>query len=177
MKYCSQCGQPVSLSIPEGDDRHRHVCNVCNTIHYQNPKIIAGILPVFEDKILLCRRAIEPRHGLWTLPAGFMENEESTLEAARRETWEEAQARTCMEHLYVVLSVPRISQVYMIYLAQLEAPEFGPGEESLEVKLFAEEEVPWEEIAFHTVRRTLEFYFADRSKKNDFPMKDETLIL
>ncbi len=176
MKYCNQCGQPVSLAIPEGDDRHRHICDSCNTIHYQNPKIIAGTLPVFDNRVLLCRRAIEPRSGLWTLPAGFMENEESTLDAARRETWEEARARTSREELYTVLSVPRISQVYLFYLARLEEPEFGPGEESLEVRLFSEQEIPWDEIAFHTVRRTLKYYFADKAR-NSFPLRDETLML
>ena len=174
MKYCSECGTPVSLSVPEGDDRERHVCGSCHTVHYQNPKIIAGTIPMVGEQVLLCRRAIEPRHGLWTLPAGFMENGESTLEAARRETWEEACARTCREKLYTVLSIPTISQVYMFYRAELEHPDYSAGPESLEVKLFSEADIPWEQLAFRTVARTLEYYFADHSR-SQFVFRDETL--
>ena len=174
MKYCSACGTTVSLSIPEGDDRERHVCNGCQAIHYQNPKIIAGTIPVSGDQILLCRRAIEPRHGFWTLPAGFMETDESVLEAARRETWEEARARTCREELYTIISIPRISQVYMFYRAELEHPDFAPGEESLEVRLFHQEDIPWDKLAFHTVARTLKLFFADRERQR-FVVRDETL--
>lgn len=174
MKFCSECGTKVTITIPEGDDRERHVCPSCEAIHYQNPKIVAGTIPVIGNQILLCRRAIEPRHGLWTLPAGFMENGESTKEAARRETWEEACARTCREELYTVISIPRINQVYMIYRAELEEPEFAPGAESLEVQLFSEEDIPWDELAFRTVSRTLEFFFADR-RREQFVLRDETL--
>ncbi len=174
MKFCSQCGTEVKLIVPEGDDRERHVCGSCKTIHYQNPKIIAGTLPIVGDKILLCRRAIEPRHGYWTLPAGFMENHESTVEAARRETWEEACAVTADEELYAILSVPHISQVYLFYRAELAKPEFAPGQESLEVRLFSEEEIPWGELAFPTITKALKYYFSDR-KNNHFPLREETL--
>ena len=174
MKFCSECGTKVTITIPEGDDRERHVCPSCETIHYRNPKIVAGTIPVVDGQILLCRRAIEPRHGLWTLPAGFMENGESTKEAARRETWEEACAHTCREELYTVISIPHINQVYMIYRAELEKPEFAPGAESLEVQLFSEGDIPWDELAFRTVSRTLEFFFADR-RREQFILRDETL--
>ncbi|MTI12435.1 NUDIX hydrolase [Sansalvadorimonas verongulae] len=174
MKFCSECGTRVTLTIPKGDDRERHVCPACNTIHYQNPNIIAGTIPVLGDQVLLCRRAIEPRYGLWTLPAGFMENGESTIEAARRETWEEACTRTRCEELYTVISIPSINQVYMFYRAELDKPEFAPGQESLEVNLFDEKDIPWDKLAFRTVARTLEFYFMDRHRKQ-FALRDETL--
>ncbi|CAM3584531.1 NUDIX hydrolase [Parendozoicomonas haliclonae] len=174
MKFCSLCGSELTLGIPEGDDRERHICDSCETIHYQNPKIVAGTLPIVGDKVLLCRRAIEPRKGFWTLPAGFMENEESVKEAARRETWEEACARTCQEELYTIISIPYISQVYMMYRAELSEPGFAAGPESLEVRLFSEEEIPWKELAFRTVSRTLELFFQDRAT-GTFPLHDETL--
>lgn len=171
MKFCSQCGGPVSLRVPEGDNRLRHVCSVCRTIHYQNPLIVAGCIPVWEDRILLCRRAIEPRHGLWTLPAGFMEKGETTAQAAQRETLEEACARVSVEALYTVFNLPHIDQVYMIFRAQLCDLDFAPGAESLEVALFGEADIPWDELAFPVMRETLRLYFADRANGGDYPVR------
>jgi ADP-ribose pyrophosphatase YjhB (NUDIX family) len=138
------------------------VCSDCGTIHYQNPKMVVGCIPEWEDKVLLCRRAIEPKHGLWTLPAGFMENGETTLEGAARETWEEAGARIEMGGLYTLYNLPHINQVYLMFRARLLDLDFKPGIESLETRLFTEAEIPWDEIAFRTVRTTLEQYFDDR---------------
>ncbi|OZG70119.1 NUDIX hydrolase [Hahella sp. CCB-MM4] len=169
MKFCSQCGNPVEQRVPDGDNRHRHVCPTCDTIHYINPKIVAGTIPVYEDKILLCRRAIEPRLGYWTLPAGFMEMNETTSQAAIRETWEEAEARVNLEGLYTMIDVPHIGQVHIFYRATVINGEFGIGPESLETKLFREEDIPWEEIAFPTVKYTLEHYLEDRQSRS-FPV-------
>ena len=176
MNYCSHCGHPVVLKQPEGDSRERHVCENCQTVHYQNPKIVCGCLPVWEGKVLLCRRAIQPRQGYWTLPAGFMENGETTPEAAARETWEEAQARVTMGELYAVFNIRHISQVYMMFRAELVDGAYGVGEESLEVRLFAEDEIPWEELAFPSITRTLRYYFEDR-KTGSFPMRMRDLEL
>ncbi|MBD3641944.1 MAG: NUDIX hydrolase [Marinobacter sp.] len=161
MKYCSTCGHPVEQRIPEGDNRHRYVCVSCETIHYQNPRIIAGTVPVWEGKILLCKRAIEPRYGYWTLPAGFMENAETTIEAAARETREEALAEVDIHGLFSIIDVPHINQVHMFYRATLIEGRFGAGEESLESRLFAVEDIPWDEISFPTVRKTLELFLED----------------
>lgn len=150
------------MRVPEHDNRVRHVCDACHTIHYVNPKIIAGCLPEYDGRILLCRRAIQPRLGLWTLPAGFMEMEETTVEAAVRETWEEARAAVEIESLFSLFSIPHISQVYVMFRARLARGEYGPGPESLEVALFRDEEIPWTELAFSVVHRTLACYVADR---------------
>ncbi len=162
MNFCSQCGARVELQIPEGDNRQRHVCTDCDTIHYQNPRIITGCLPEWQGKILLCRRAIEPRAGYWTLPAGFMENGETTHEGAARETLEEANARVELAALFSLLDLPHANQVFMIYRGTLLDPDFSPGEESLEVRLFAEDEIPWEALAFPMIEQTLRLYFRDR---------------
>ncbi|MCR4298924.1 MAG: NUDIX hydrolase [Gallionella sp.] len=162
MNFCASCGSAVELHCPDDDNRLRHICVVCGTIHYQNPKMVIGSIPEQEDKILLCRRAIEPRHGLWTLPGGFMENGETTTEAAIRETLEEANARIAIGDLYSMYSLPYINQVHLLFRARLLDPDFSPGKESLEVKLFAEHEIPWEEIAFRPVKYSLEHYFEDR---------------
>jgi ADP-ribose pyrophosphatase YjhB (NUDIX family) len=165
MKFCPECGAPVELRLPPDDNRQRHVCTVCATIHYQNPKMIVGTIPEWEDgRILLCRRAIEPRHGFWTLPAGFMENGETTHEAAARETLEEANAQVKIGDLYSLYNIPHINQVYMLFRASLLNLDFSPGVESLEVQLFAEQEIPWETLAFRAVSMTLKDYFADRKK-------------
>lgn len=169
MNFCSECGEKVRVGIPDDDNRPRHICNACNTIHYHNPKIVAGTVAVHGDKVLLCKRAIEPRVGYWTLPAGFMENEETTADAAARETWEEAQAKVDIRHLYVLIDTTVISQVYMMFLADLPQPEFAAGPESLEVELFAEEDIPWDQLAFPTIEKTLRLYFEDR-KKGHFPL-------
>ena len=168
MNFCSNCGHAVEQKIPADDSRLRYVCPQCETIHYQNPNIVAGTLPVFEDKVLLCKRAIEPRYGYWTLPAGFMENQETTMEAAARETWEEAEAKVTLHSLLTVINVPQINQVHMYFLATLIDGKFGVGTESLECALYTEEEIPWDELAFPTVKRTLKRYFADR-KEGKFP--------
>ncbi len=168
-RFCMQCGSAkVELRIPHGDDRERHICADCGYIHYLNPKIVVGMLPVWEDKILLCKRAIEPRYGYWTLPAGFMEEGETVEQGAARETLEEANARVVIEPScvvpYVILSLPQIAQVYMLFLATLSDLDFSSGPESLEVKLFREEEIPWEQLAFRTIDEALKHFFADRKK-------------
>lgn len=165
MKFCSECAQPVSLLIPPDDNRPRYVCGHCGTIHYQNPKMVVGSIPLWEadgeSRVLLCKRAIEPRYGYWTLPAGFMENEETTSEAAVRETVEEAGARVQLHELFSLLNVPHVHQVHMFYRATLLDLDYSAGVESLEVRLFSEAEIPWDEIAFPTVSHTLKQFFAD----------------
>jgi ADP-ribose pyrophosphatase YjhB (NUDIX family) len=169
MKYCGECGHPVERKIPEGDNRSRDICTNCGFIHYTNPKIVAGTIPIWKNQVLLCRRAIEPRLGYWTLPAGFMENAESTAEAAIRETWEEALARVSIQNLYTVISVPHIDQVHIFFRAVMVNGEFGAGPESMETKLFSEADIPWDEISFPTVKQTLEQYFKDR-REAAFPV-------
>jgi ADP-ribose pyrophosphatase YjhB (NUDIX family) len=164
MKYCSACGATVELRIPEDDNRARHICTACGIVHYQNPKMVVGSIPEWEDQVLLCRRAIEPRYGLWTLPGGFMENGESTAQAAIRETLEEANARIAIGDLYSMYSLPYIDQVHILFRARLLDRAFSPGPESLEVRLFSEAEIPWDEIAFRPIRLSLEHYFAERRK-------------
>jgi ADP-ribose pyrophosphatase YjhB (NUDIX family) len=163
VNFCSTCGSPrIELRVPEGDTLPRYVCADCGTIHYQNPKVVVGCLPEWQDRILLCRRAIEPRYGLWTLPAGFLENGETLMNGALRETLEEADARVALGDLYTVISLPQINQVYMMFRCRLLDLRFGPGSESLDVRLFGESEVPWESIAFRTIARTLRNFFLDR---------------
>ena len=162
MKFCSLCGAPVTLRIPAGDNLPRYVCDACEAIHYQNPKIVAGCIPEWQSRILLCRRAIEPRYGLWTVPAGFMENGETTAQGAVRETLEEANARVEVGPLYAMYNIPHINQVYILFRARLLDLDFSSGAETLEVRLFDEAEVPWETLAFATVRNTLTHYYADR---------------
>ncbi|MDB5917418.1 MAG: hydrolase [Massilia sp.] len=168
MKFCSECAHPVALAIPEGDNRPRYVCAQCTTIHYENPKLVVGSLPVWESdgelKVLLCKRAIEPRYGYWTLPAGFMENKETTAEAAIRETEEEAGANIELGPLYTLLNVAHVHQVHLFYLARLRDLDYAAGIESLEVKMFSEREIPWDDLAFPTIRKTLELFFDDRVK-------------
>ncbi len=170
MKFCSSCGQPVALRVPPGDDRERFVCDACGTIHYQNPKIVTGCLPIYEGRVLLCKRAIHPRSGLWTLPAGFLENGETTVEGAIRETREEACAEVSVHGLYTVFNLPHISQIYMFFRADLTNPNFSAGPESADVQLFEESQIPWEELAFPVIRDTLRHYFSDRSAGN-FPVR------
>ncbi len=163
IKYCSACGSDrLELRVPDGDTLPRSVCGACGTIHYQNPKVVVGCLPEFGDQVLLCLRAIEPRRGLWTLPAGFLENGETLTAGAVRETLEEANARVAIGNLYTIISLPQISQIYMMFRAQLLDRDFGPGPESLDVRLFDEDEIPWEDLAFRTIGRTLRNYFLDR---------------
>ena len=175
MKYCTSCGTgPLAFRIPDGDTLPRFVCGACGEIHYQNPKIVVGCLPEHDGRILLCKRAIEPRHGLWTLPAGFLENHETVEAGALRETLEEASARVHLGELYTLISLPQLSQVYMVFRARLADLDFGPGPESLEVRLFEEHEVPWERIAFRTIGRTLRNFFLDR-KLGAFPLRVSAL--
>lgn len=161
MNYCSVCGQLVSRKIPPGDNLLRFVCESCRTIHYHNPKIVAGCIPEWGDQILLCRRAIEPKSGLWTFPAGFMEIGESTEQAARRETEEEAHAQVEVTSLHAVLSLPHIGQVYLVFRGHMLSPEFSAGEESLDVRLFGRDAIPWDEIAFPVVKDALRRYVED----------------
>ncbi|KGF78654.1 ADP-ribose pyrophosphatase [Massilia sp. JS1662] len=171
MKFCSECAHPVTVAIPEGDNRPRFVCTHCGTIHYQNPKMVIGSIPVWEQdgelKVLLCKRAIEPRYGYWTLPAGFMENGETTSAAAARETEEEAGANIELGSLFTLLNVVHVHQVHLFYLARLVDLDFAPGIESLDVQLFSEAEIPWGDLAFPTIRTTLELFFADRAQMRE----------
>ena len=162
IRHCRACGSAVTYRVPTDDSRERAVCGSCQHIDYENPLNVVGTVPVWEDSVLLCRRNIEPRHGFWTLPAGFMELGESTEAGAVRETDEEAGARIVVEGLFTVLNVVRVGQVHFFYRARLEDTRFAPGPETIEARLFREDEVPWDELAFRTVRLTLERYFADR---------------
>ena len=175
MRFCSHCGSDrLEVRIPDGDTLPRFVCAACGTIHYQNPKVVVGCLPVWEAQVLLCKRAIEPRHGLWTLPAGFLENGESLPAGALRETLEEAHARVEIDGLYTVISLPQINQIYMMFRARLLDLDFGPGPESLEVRLYDEADIPWESLAFRTIGRTLRNWLLDR-KDGAFPLRLSTL--
>jgi ADP-ribose pyrophosphatase YjhB (NUDIX family) len=175
MKFCSQCGSAaIELRVPSGDSLRRFVCSDCSTIHYQNPKIVVGCLPVWDEQVLLCKRAIEPRPRLWTLPAGFLENGETLFAGAARETEEEARARVDVGALYTMISLPQINQVYVMFRARLLDLNFGPGAESLDVRLFDEDDVPWEELAFRTITRTLRNFFLDR-KLGAFPTRVSAL--
>jgi len=164
VKYCSECGEKVSQLVPEGDNRLRYVCQSCDTIHYQNPKIVTGCIAEWQDSILLCKRAIEPRHGYWTLPAGFMENGETNLEGAARETAEEANAQLQNMQLFCVFSIPHISQVYTMYRGGLIDGLASPGIESLEVALVEEADMPWNDMAFQVVTETLKLYYRDKEQ-------------
>ncbi|VAW94640.1 MutT/Nudix family protein [hydrothermal vent metagenome] len=174
MKFCSSCGHGVTLRIPEDDNLPRFICDHCDTIHYQNPNIVTGCLPVIGDKVLLCKRAIEPRHGYWTLPAGFMENSETLEDAAMRESAEEAYANVELEQLYTVFSLPHVNQVYILFRARLLDETFKPGIESLEVKLFSEDEIPWDNLAFRTIYHTLKYFFGDR-KTGQYTMRSHLI--
>ncbi len=165
MNYCSHCGQTVTRKIPDGDNRERWICESCNRIHYQNPVIVVGCVPERDGKILLCKRAIEPRYGYWTVPAGFMELGESLAQGAARETLEEACAEVEIGHLFASVDVVDAKQVHLFFTARLTG-EFSAGDESLEVDLFAEDEVPWDDVAFHSGRFALKKYFEDKGQNN-----------
>lgn len=163
MKYCSECGSPTQILVPEGDNRPRQVCTHCHAVHYVNPRIVVGAVCLWEDRILLCRRAIQPRKGKWTLPAGFMEIGETMSAGALRETREESGAHAEVDGpLFAILDVPHAEQVHAFYRARLLSPELDPGEESLDARLFDEKDIPWDEIAFSTVETTLRWFLADR---------------
>lgn len=163
MKYCTDCGQAVSRKLPEGDTHERWVCDACGKIHYQNPLVVVGCVPERDGRILMCKRAIEPRYGYWTVPAGFMELGETTVEGARRETLEEACAEVEIGHLFAVVDVVDAGQVHLFYTAKLLG-DFSAGAESLEVRLLSEAQVPWDDIAFHSGRYALKKYFEDRGR-------------
>jgi ADP-ribose pyrophosphatase YjhB (NUDIX family) len=167
--FCSVCGHALVMRVPDADNRERACCDSCGTIHYQNPRIVVGTLPVWRDQVLLCRRAIEPRHGYWTLPGGFLENDESVGDGAVRETDEEAGARVVLGPLFTMLDVIHVHQVHCFFLAELVDIDFEPGEESLEVRLFDEASIPWDDLAFRTVSMTLRHYFDDR-RRGDFAL-------
>ncbi len=176
MKFCSDCGNKVSHKVPDGDNLARFICNECDTIHYQNPKVVAGAVIEHQGKILMCKRAIEPRYGYWTVPAGFMENKETVMQAAVRETYEEALAVVSKLDLYAVYNLPHVNQVYIMFHGKLDKPLFGSGAESLEVKLLGEQEIPWDDIAFRVVTMTLKRYFMDK-KRGDFRAYTDDVII
>lgn len=166
MKYCSACGGTIQYRIPDDDNRERATCDACGVIHYQNPLIVVGCIVRHEDRVLLCKRAIEPRYGYWTVPAGFMELGETTAEGAARETQEEALAKVRMGRLYAAVDIVRVGQLHVYYLADLEG-DFGAGAESLESRLFSEDEIPWDDIAFASGKYALRRYFEDRGRNED----------
>lgn len=162
MNFCSNCGQQLTYLTPPGDDRSRYYCEACGTVHYQNPTMVVGCIPEWDGKILLCRRAIEPRYGTWTLPAGYLENGETVAEGAVRETYEEARAKVEKLAPYALYNICYVNQIYLMFRARLQDTRFKPGSESLDVRLFAEDEIPWNEIAFRVLQETLLQYFKDR---------------
>ena len=163
IKHCKDCGTAVAYRIPDdGDTKYRAVCPACHTIHYENPLNVVGTVPYWGEQVLLCKRSIEPRLGKWTLPAGFMEMNETVAEGAARETLEEAGAQFELEGFFSLLNVARVGQVHIFYRARLLSDKFNPGFETIEARLFREDEIPWDEIAFKTIRETLKYYFADR---------------
>ena len=164
IKFCRACGSALNYRIPADDNRERAVCPACGLVHYENPLNVVGTVPVWGSQVLLCQRAIEPRRGFWTLPAGFLELGETTAEGALRETDEEAGAQVELGALFSVLNVVRVGQVHLFYLAAMTSPQLNPGTESLQARLFREDEVPWDEIAFRTVRETLRHFFDDRRR-------------
>jgi ADP-ribose pyrophosphatase YjhB (NUDIX family) len=168
MNFCSNCGQPVIRRTPPGDDRLRFFCESCGAVHYQNPKLVVGCIPEMEDQILLCRRAIEPCYGMWTLPAGYLENGETVAAGAKRETREEARARVEILDPYALYNICHVDQIYLMFRARLIDKRFQAGSESLEVKLFSENDIPWQEIAFRVITATLLQYFDDR-RNGSFP--------
>ena len=172
IRHCTQCGESTNLLVPEGDDRVRHVCTntACGHIQYINPKVVCGCLPVWEDKILLCKRSIEPRSGYLTLPAGFMELGETLEEAAVRETWEEARAKAEQLSLYRIISLPTVGQIYVLFHAIVADGIASPGPESESVQWFTESTIPWESLAFSTITSTLKDYCRDRSSQQPLTM-------
>ena len=170
IKHCRECGAAVAYRLPDdGDTRERAVCPACLTVHYENPLTVVGTVPVWGEQVLLCKRNIEPRRGKWTLPAGFMELGESTAQGAARETDEEAGASFEMLDLFTIMNVVRVGQIHLYYRARLLSDRFDPGHETMEARLFDEADIPWDELAFHTVRQTLERFFADR-RSGHFPV-------
>jgi ADP-ribose pyrophosphatase YjhB (NUDIX family) len=174
IRFCTNCGADIARTVPPGDGKPRAVCTSCGVIQYENPKMVVGCIPMWKDQILLCRRAIEPRYGYWTLPAGFMENGESTAEGAARETIEEAGARVVELSPFALIDVPHVHQVHLYFLARLADTDFHPGDESLEAKLFTRAQLPWNDLSFRTVTETLKHFFADR-ERGGYGFHHETL--
>jgi ADP-ribose pyrophosphatase YjhB (NUDIX family) len=166
MKFCSQCGHAIRIEVPVDDDRPRHVCSSCGAIHYQNPRLVVGCIPIWEDRILMCRRDIQPRKGYWTLPAGFLENGETAADGARRETLEETGTRVVELAPYLMVDIVHINQIYLMFRSRLLAPDFHPTRESSEVKLVEAGDIPWEDIAFKVIEKTLQHYLKDRPSGN-----------
>ena len=174
MNYCTNCGRPLIIDVPAGDDRQRYICPDCTMIHYQNPKMVVGCIPVHQERVLLCRRSIEPGYGKWTIPAGYLENHETVTEGARREAWEEA--GIVLEDMipYRLFNIVHIAQIYLIFRGTIVDGGFHPGDESLDAGLFSESEIPWQEIAFRVVSVSLENYFKDR-QSGIFPFKTDDI--
>lgn len=173
MKFCNQCGATLSFRIPPGDDRTRSVCDACGIIHYENPKVVVGCIPVWEEKILLCRRAIEPGLGKWTLPAGYLENGETVEQGAVRETLEETGARVDIIRPYALFNLTFVNHIYFMFHARMQSSHINPGKESLSAELFREADVPWADLAFSVIREALERFFRDRSRNRlTFQMGD-----
>jgi ADP-ribose pyrophosphatase YjhB (NUDIX family) len=175
INHCQTCGTPVQYRTPPDDNRDRAVCPACGHVHYVNPLNVVGTVPIWRDQVLLCKRNIEPRFGKWTLPAGFLELGETTAEGAARETVEEAGAQIEMQELFTVINVARVGQLHLFYRARLLSDQFEPGAETIEAQLYAEDQIPWDEIAFLTVRQTLEHFFADR-RSGIFPIHTLDII-
>jgi ADP-ribose pyrophosphatase YjhB (NUDIX family) len=167
MNFCSHCGKNVALSVPQGDNRPRYVCMSCGAIHYENPRIVAGCVAEHEGRLLLCKRAIEPRTGYWTVPAGFMELNETLPDAAARETYEEALARVEIGPMIASVDVLQAHQVHIFFAGKLNLPEFGAGEETLETILCEPRDIPWDDLAFPSVRIAVEQFLRNRETGRD----------
>lgn len=176
MRFCPKCGHQVNMEIPAGDNRDRAVCPNCEFIDYDNPRLITGTIPQYQGKILLCKRDIEPRLGYWTLPAGFMENGETTLEGALRETLEECGSTVIARQPFAMISIPRFNQVHLYYLADLQKEDFHPTSESSEVALFELDQIPWDDIAFSSVTKALKFYLQDQ-ETGVFGFHEDTILV
>ena len=166
MKYCNQCGAELSYRIPQDDDRSRFICDVCGIIHYENPKMVVGCILEMGNRVLFCRRSIQPRYGKWTIPAGYLENGETVEAGARRETFEEAGAKVEALKPFGIYNLTFVNQIYLIFRGQLVDNTYHVGDESLEVRLFKEDEVPWDDLAFPVIRETLRDYYKDRSNRH-----------
>ncbi len=176
IKFCTQCGHPITRQIPQNDDHVRAVCSSCGHVHYENPKMVVGTIPVFQDRILMCKRNIDPRKGCWTLPAGYLENEESVQQGAVRETLEETRAQVRILSPYRMFNILFVEQIYMMFIAELLSQDFGPTTESTDVRLFSQSNIPWDEIAFDVIRQTLEDYFTDRKNAGDHEFNPEDFM-
>ena len=175
MNYCSNCASPVEYTVPPNDDRPRFVCKNCGTVHYQNPRLVVGCIPIWQDKILFCLRDIEPRRGKWTLPAGYLENGETVMEGARRESLEETGAKLDRLAPYLLFDIPHINQLYLMFRARMKSPDFHRTKESAQVRLFDAQEIPWDEIAFPVIEETLQIYLADRPD-GEFPFQIHPIL-